>query len=118
MGKVFDDNNVLSGIIGNDNEIYLCKKVLANEGGGFNLFKLQFDNDHGGTVYKLHYAPVTLGYESDPIHVCDRKLLETFTRQRIVMAKHYECFDGSNEYPWTVLCRSWKVRDRKGIFHF
>ena len=89
MGKVFDNNNVLSSIIGNDNEIYRCKKVLANEGGGFNLFKLQFDDDNGGTVNELHYAPVRLGYESDPIHVLDHKLLETFTRQHIVMKNHY-----------------------------
>ena len=116
IGKVFDDNNVLSGITGYDKEMYLCQKVLANEGGGFHLFNLQFEDDNGGTVYELHYAPVQLGYEAQPIHTLDRSGLGTFTRQHIVMEKHYECFDGSNEYPWTVLCRSWKVRDSKGRF--
>ena len=70
----------------------------------------------GDNIYELFYAPVRFG--SDAQHICleDRRMLEEFTRQQIVMAKHYKRFDKSHSQPWTVLCRNWKVRNSKGRF--
>ena len=116
ISSVFDDNDVLSGIIGYDNEMYLCQNVLAKNGGGIRLFNLQFDDTDGGKVYELHYAPVRLGSDAQHIHFDDRRALESFTKEQIMMTKHYKSFDKCNSRPWTVICRNWKVRNSKGRF--
>ena len=96
--------------------MYLCQKLLAKDGGEFRLFNLQFDDTQVGKVYELYYAPVRLGSAAQQIRLEDRRGLEEFTREQIVMAKHYKCFDESNLRPWTVLCRNWKVRNSRGRF--
>ena len=55
-----ETNIALSGLDGDDNELYICTKAGAANGGGHNLHRLKFDDEKGVTVYDLYYAPVTI----------------------------------------------------------
>ena len=112
LTTVFYENNALSGLVGNDRKLYLCAKAGAKKGGGHDLYSLEFDHGNSATVYNLHYAPVRLAKNSPITHIRDSTDLNAFASDYFVMVK---VDTQSEKQLWTVICRSWKIRNKGGV---
>ena len=108
VSTVLDDNLALSGVVDEDGEAYLCARASATDGGGYKLYRIKFDDSKSEMIYDLHYAPVTLAPYGPHRCISDATQLAEFSNDYIVMVRR--------EDKWTVLCRSWKVRNDKGEF--
>ena len=100
--------NVLCGLVGHDNGLYICQKAT---GGGHQLTRLLFDDHKGRMIYNLYYAPVTVHAETKRMDgIVDVK---SFSKDYFFMARCEEAMDFNG---WTVICRSWLVRNEFGKF--
>ena len=108
VAMALDDNLALSSVVDKDGKVYLCTRARAAEGGGYKLFNPESDNSNGERIYGLHYAPATITPSGPHRCISDATQLEQFATDYIIMMRR--------EAKWTVLCRSWKVRNKRGEF--
>ena len=110
VSTVLDNNLALSGVVDKDGQVYLCARAGAAEGGGYKLYNIQFDDSKSKSkkIYDLHYAPATIASYGPHRIISDATQLTQFSTDYILMVR--------GESKWTVLCRSWRVRNEMGEF--
>ena len=106
-----ETNVALSGLVGGDNQLYICTKAGAANGGGHNLHRLKFDDAKGVTVYDLYYATVTIDANIPNKHIKTPSEMNSFAIDYFLLVKN----DELDNHSWTVICRSWKVRNEEGV---
>ena len=77
------------------------------------MHSLDFDDVNGSKVYDLHYAPVSLAANGPHMHVANSKELESFASDYFVIVLRLD--PTSDKQLWTVVCRSWRVRNAEGM---
>ena len=108
VSTVLDDNLALSGVVDKDGQAYLCARAGAAEGGGYKLYNIQFDDSKSKKIYDLHYAHANIAPYGPHRVISDATQLKQFSTDYILMVRR--------EAKWTVLCRSWRVRNEMGEF--
>ena len=118
------DNALLSGAIVED-RLYLCLHNRADNGRGISLHPIRFEDNVGYWRYNLWYAKTTPDADQEVIHTTREKLedvccdyfilvpaISQLTGDDSADGNKSKVFEQNPKY--TVLCRSWKVRDDQG----
>ena len=102
---ILEQEVFVSGSINRRGDIFICFEERAGQ--GIKLIPVVFDDLNGKWCLNLWYANARLG--SNIQFVCDRAELKEFSQDYFLMLRH-----SRESSLWTVICRSWRIRDNSG----
>jgi hypothetical protein len=102
---ILEQGVFVSGSINYCGDTFICFEERVGQ--GIKLFPVVFDDLNGKWCLNLWYANAQLG--SDFQFVCDHAELKDFSQDYFLML----CHSRENSL-WTVICRSWRIRDNIG----
>jgi hypothetical protein len=102
---ILEQEVFVSGSINRRGDIFICFEERAGQ--GIKLIPVVFDDLNGKWCLNLWYANARLG--SNFQFVCDRAELKEFSQDYFLMLRH-----SRESSLWTVICRSWRIRDNSG----
>jgi hypothetical protein len=95
----------MAGIIDRDGQLWLCWQATRQK--EISLYPVVFKDEEGKLCYNLWYAPASLGVSSEQVK--ERHELLQKASDFFLMLRHRDFGSG-----WTVICKSWRVRDGEG----
>ncbi len=105
---ILENEVFVSGVVNYCGVTLICFEERAGQ--GIKLFPVLFDDQNGKWCLNLWYANARLG--SDFQIVRDRSELKKISQDYFLMLRH-----NKENSLWTVICRSWRVRDHLGFLN-
>ena len=105
MHNYFERDIAMAGIIDREGKLWLCWQATRQK--EISLYPVVFKDAEGKGCYNLWYAPASLGVSSRQLK--ERHELSQKASDFFLMLRHRDFGSG-----WTVICKSWRVRDGEG----